>query len=97
MRRRDLEFDIRDFCLIENFSHKEVKWFGKKEKISPYYVGPNRILRQFGKVTYDLDLPVDLSSVHPVFHVSLLKKCIGDPTSVVPLESVGVEDSVSYE
>lgn len=35
--------------------------------------------------------------MHPVFHVSLLNKCIGDPSLVVPLESIGVNDSLSYE
>lgn len=29
---------------------------------------------------YDLDLSVDLAVVHLVFHISLLKKFIGDPT-----------------
>ncbi|KAF3628898.1 hypothetical protein FXO38_27977 [Capsicum annuum] len=31
---------------------------------------------QFGKVAYELELPSDLASVHPAFHVSLLKKFI---------------------
>lgn len=32
-----------------------------------------------------------------MFHVSFLKKCIGNPAFVVPLESMGVKDSLSYE
>ena len=35
--------------------------------------------------------------MHSVFHISLLKKCVGDPASIVPLESVVVKDSLSYE
>ena len=30
-------------------------------------------------------------------HISLLKKCVGDPTSILPLESVAVKGSLSYE
>ena len=46
-------------------------------------------------MAYELDLTADLALVHPVFQVSLLKECIGDPTIVVPLESMGVKDSFS--
>ena len=35
--------------------------------------------------------------MHHVFHISLLKKCVGDPASIVTLESVAVKDSLSYE
>ncbi|WMV08443.1 hypothetical protein MTR67_001828 [Solanum verrucosum] len=48
-------------------------------------------------VTYGKSIGGMLTSVNPVLHVSLLMKCIGDPTSVVPLESVGVKDSLSYK
>ena len=38
-----------------------------------------------------------MASVHPVFHVSMLKKCIGDPESILPIEGLGVKDNLSYE
>ncbi|WMV33879.1 hypothetical protein MTR67_027264 [Solanum verrucosum] len=76
---------------------KGVMRFGKKGMLSPRYVGPYRILKRIGKVAYELELTADLAAVHPVFHISLLKKCVGDPTSIVPLESVAVKDSLSYE
>ena len=42
-------------------------------------------------------MPNDLASVHPIFHVSVLNKCVGDPTSIVPLECLGVKENLSYE
>ncbi|WMV25013.1 hypothetical protein MTR67_018398 [Solanum verrucosum] len=82
---------------------KGVVRFGKKEKLSPRYIGLYQVLRHIGKVAYEfdfayeLDLPSDLSSVHSVYHVSLLKKCISDPTYIVPLERLGIRVRISYE
>ena len=69
----------------------------RKGKLSPRYVGPSNILKKVGKVAYELELPAELAVVHSVFNISLLKKCVGDPAFVVPLESVAVKDSLSYE
>ncbi|WMV50992.1 hypothetical protein MTR67_044377 [Solanum verrucosum] len=60
-------------------------------------MGQFQLLRHVGKVAYELELLNYLASVHPMFHVSLLKKCVGDPTSIVPLESLGIQDKLSYE
>ncbi|WMV14492.1 hypothetical protein MTR67_007877 [Solanum verrucosum] len=76
---------------------KGVMRFGKKEKLSPRYVGPYRSLKRISKVASELELPAALATVHPVFHISLLKKCVGDPASVVPLETVAVKDSLYYD
>ncbi|WMV50527.1 hypothetical protein MTR67_043912 [Solanum verrucosum] len=76
---------------------KGVVIFGEKGKLSPRYVSPYRILKRIGKVAYELELPADLAAVYPVFHISLLKKCVGDPASVVPLKIVVIKDSLSYE
>ena len=71
--------------------------FGKKVKLCPRYVGPYKILKRVGKVAYELELPAELREVHPVFHISFSKKCVGDPASVVPLETMVVKDSLSYK
>ena len=44
------------------------------------------------KVAYALKLPSELASVHPMFHVSMLKKCIGDPEFILPIEGLGVQE-----
>ena len=76
---------------------KGVIRIGKKGKLSPCYVGPYEILQSVGKIAYELKLPNELASVHPIFHVSILKMCIGDPESILPIEGLGVKDNLSYE
>ncbi|WMV24229.1 hypothetical protein MTR67_017614 [Solanum verrucosum] len=76
---------------------KGVMRFGKKGKLSSRYVSPYRIFKRIGKVAYELELPQELAAVHPVFHVSMLKKCIGDTPLIIPTENIGIKDSLSYE
>ncbi|WMV37537.1 hypothetical protein MTR67_030922 [Solanum verrucosum] len=76
---------------------KGVMRFGKKGKLIPWYVGPYQILKRIGKVAYELYLPNELALVHPIFHVFMLKKCIGDPVCILPLEGLGVDENLSYE
>ncbi|XP_027768513.1 uncharacterized protein LOC114074719 [Solanum pennellii] len=76
---------------------KGVMRFGRKGNLSPRYIGPYQIVRRIGKVAYELDLPSDLEAVHPVFHVSMLRKCIGDPSRVFPVDNVQVTEELSYE
>ena len=61
---------------------KRVMRFRKKGKLSPRYVGPYKIMKRIGKVAYELELLAKLAAVHPVFHISLLKKFLGDPASI---------------
>ncbi|KAK4737797.1 hypothetical protein R3W88_001494 [Solanum pinnatisectum] len=71
--------------------------FGKKGKVSPRYIGPYRIFKRIGNVVYELELPQELAAVHIVFHISMLKKCMGDPSLIIPTENIGIKDSLSYE
>ena len=50
-----------------------------------------------GNMSYELELPQELTKVHPVSHISMLKKYLGDPSLIVPTENVGIKDSLSYE
>ncbi|XP_027772383.1 uncharacterized protein LOC114076883 [Solanum pennellii] len=55
------------------------------------------MLQRVDKVAYELKLPTELSSDHPVFHVSMLKKVIGDPKSIHPIEGLCVDENLSFE
>ena len=76
---------------------KGVMIFSIKGKLSPLYVGTYEVLQGVGKVSYELKLPSELTSVYPVFHVSILKKCIGDPMYILPIEDLGVDENLFYE
>ena len=76
---------------------KGVVRFGKKGKLSPRYMGPCEILKRLGKVAYEFKLLSELASVHLVFHISMLKKCICDPLSILPIEGLRVKNNLSYE
>ena len=43
------------------------------------------MLKRVGSVAYELKLPNELAMIHLVFHVSMLKKCIGDPESTLSI------------
>ncbi|XP_049394756.1 uncharacterized protein LOC125859062 [Solanum stenotomum] len=45
----------------------------------------------------ELELSKELSTVHPVFHVSMLRKCIGDPSRITPTKDVHVTEDLTYE
>jgi hypothetical protein len=44
--------------------------FEVKGKLSPRFIGPFQILERVGEVAYRLELPIQLSDVHDVFHIS---------------------------
>ncbi|WMV58543.1 hypothetical protein MTR67_051928 [Solanum verrucosum] len=97
VRRRDLEFEVGDWFYLKISPMKGVMRFVKKGKLSPRIIGPYQILEHIGEVAYELDLTNELSLVHLVYHVCMLKKCIGDPVCIIPLEGLGVDESFSYE
>ena len=70
--------------------------FGIKGKLAPRYISPFRILAKQGEVAYQLELPLHLSRVHDVFHVSQLWRCFSDPIHGVNHETLDLQDDLSY-
>jgi hypothetical protein len=78
-RRRELTFQIRDLVYLRVSPLKGMQRFQVKGKLAPRYIGPFKILARRGEVSYQLELPPELSKAHDVFHVSLLWKCLEVP------------------
>ena len=66
-------------------------------KLILIYIGLYENLQRVGNVTYELKLPEDLAYVHRVFHVSMLKKCLGDPASSLLVEGLVVNEKLSMK
>ena len=71
--------------------------FGKRGKLSPRVIGPFEILERIGTVAYRLALPPSMSSVHEVFHVSMLRKYTPDPAHVVDWGQIEVNTDGTFE
>ena len=92
-RRRDVAFSVGEEVLLctKNLTFKGLDC----KKLLPRFVGPFKIVQAIGASAYKLDLP-DTMAVHPVFHVSLLKKYTG--TGPVPPPPTILQDgTVEYE
>ena len=51
------------------------------EKLKPCFYGPYRVIRRVGQVAYELELSQG-SKIHNIFHVSCLKKALGQQVTV---------------
>jgi hypothetical protein len=58
---------------------------------------PFKILEQIGEVAYQLELPLQLSDVYDVFHVSQLRKCLRVSEEQIPLEELTVGEDLTYQ
>ena len=96
-RRKDLEFEVEDRVFLKLSPWKGVVHFGKRGKLSPHYIGPFEIVERIGPVAYRFDLSEELSRVHNVFHISMLRKYISNPSHVLETPDIELRDDLSYE
>ncbi|KAL4032922.1 hypothetical protein IC575_006005 [Cucumis melo] len=96
VRRKDLEFQVGDKVFLKVAPMRGVLRFERRGKLSPRFVVPFEILERIGPVAYRLALPPSLSTVHDVFHVSMLRKYVPDPSHVVDYEPLEIDENLSY-
>ena len=91
--RVELSFEIGDmvYLRLQPYRQSSLKKSGA-EKLRPRFYGPYRVTRRIGEVAYELELPAS-SKIHNVFHVSCLKKALGQQvissTDLPPLDEEG--------
>nr|CAD1822944.1 unnamed protein product [Ananas comosus var. bracteatus] len=95
--RRDLEFQVGDHVFLKVSPTGGIRRFGIRDKLSPRFIRPYEILERVGPVAYRLALPPNLSGVHNVFHVSVLRKYIFDPTHVLDATPLELREDLSFE
>ncbi|XP_073153111.1 uncharacterized protein [Henckelia pumila] len=76
---------------------KGVMHYGKKGKLSPRFIGPFEILYRIGTLAYRVSLPPSLAAVHNVFHVSMLRKYISNPSHILDFEPLRLASDLSFE
>uniref|UniRef100_A0A0E0CJ49 Integrase catalytic domain-containing protein n=1 Tax=Oryza meridionalis TaxID=40149 RepID=A0A0E0CJ49_9ORYZ len=81
LHRSERTLDVGDMAYLkfQLYRHNSLGLHNSLKLHSRYY-GPFRVLERIGQVAYKLLLP-PISQIHPVFHISQLKKHLG-PTAV---------------
>ncbi|GJS04072.1 putative reverse transcriptase domain-containing protein [Tanacetum coccineum] len=67
LKRKPMEFKVRDRVMLKVSPWKGVVRFGKRGKLNPRYVEHFKVLARVGDIAYTLELPQELSRVQPYF------------------------------
>lgn len=81
--RREVVFQTGDQVMLSTIDYKLRSFSGISQKLLPKFVGPFKIIRVVSPVAYELELPSSMK-IHPVFHVSKLRKYIPNDSESFP-------------
>ncbi|TYJ97001.1 Chromo domain-containing protein [Cucumis melo var. makuwa] len=76
---------------------KTYYWPRIKVKLSPRYIGPYVIIGRVGLAAYRLELSSELGRIHDVFHISILRKYVPNPSHILQSQPVKLREDLSYE
>ncbi|KAL0411229.1 UNVERIFIED_CONTAM: Transposon Tf2-11 polyprotein [Sesamum latifolium] len=94
--RREMEYEVGKKVFLRVSPWRGILRFGKKGKLSPRYIGPYEILERVGPLAYRLALPVELSQIHDVFHVSMLRRYRSDPSHILREPKIEISEGLTY-
>jgi hypothetical protein len=97
VRRSNLKFAVGDKVLLKVFPTKGIVHFGIKRKLSPRYIGPYLITTRVSSLAYCLQLPESMAGVHPVFHISMLRKYIRDPKLKIEADPIIIQQELTID
>ena len=96
LHRRDIEYAVGDKVFFKVSPWKGILRFGRHEKLSPRYIGPYEVIERVGPLAYKLALPPELSQIHNVFHVSMLRRYRSDPMHVLREIEMEITEKLTY-
>ena len=76
-KHRDIHWSVGESVYVKLCPYRQSSLARRvNENLAPSFYGPFKILEKIGPAAYKLELPTT-ARIHPVFHVSLLKKATG--------------------
>lgn len=92
-KHREEEFEEGDWVFLKLHPYRQVSVHMRKNaKLSARFFGPFKIIKKINPVAYKLELPQG-SRIHPVFHISLLKRRLGNDQVILPQLPEVLEDA----
>ncbi|WMV37449.1 hypothetical protein MTR67_030834 [Solanum verrucosum] len=95
-RRRSLRFVVGNRVFLRLLPMKGMMRLGRQVKLSHRYIGPSEILRTVGEIANELTLTLAFSTIHPVFHVLMLRRYVPDDPHVLQYDAVKLDDRLIY-
>ncbi|KAL0322385.1 UNVERIFIED_CONTAM: Transposon Tf2-11 polyprotein [Sesamum calycinum] len=94
--RREMKYEVGEKNFLKVSPWRGILRFGKQGKLSPRYIGPYEILERVGPLAYRLALPAELSQIHDVFQVSMLRRYRSDPSHILREPEIEVSEGLTY-